>query len=645
MCGIVGFKSIREFQSLRELLPNGVSSLAHRGPDDSGFFFDERVGIGLGHRRLSVIDLSEAGRQPMSSEDGKVQIIYNGEVYNFREIRETLERSGHRFKSASDTEVILKAYLQWGIECLQRFVGMFSLAIWDSRKQELYLARDRLGIKPLFYYFKDGTLLFASELKGLIAFKSFEKEIDPDSIPLFLHYQYVPAPKTVFRHTFKLLPGHYLVFNGKDLNSNRYWTSPDQPQSDLSTVSDEEELLSQLDELLTDAVSLRLISDVPLGALLSGGIDSSMVVALMQKVNNSPVRTFSIGFDVEGYNEAPWAAKVADHLGTDHTELYVTPQEAMEVIPGLPDIYDEPFADSSAIPTFLVCRLARSQVTVALSGDGGDEQFAGYVRYWTTQSMAHGFQRLLLPVRKSMAKILGVIPPGFVERCYLPWRQILPQRFRVANFADKWQKMIYLMGQSETQDLYRMTICIWSEDEVLSLTGRGLTAGEYERVFEDTGDWPLLAQLMRVDQKTYLPDAMLTKVDRASMAVSLEVRVPLLDHRVVEYTATLSDSLKFRNGSGKYLLKKLLARYVPNHLFERPKMGFGVPIDRWLRSDLKTLLLDYLSPARLKKEGLFDETIVENKIKEHLSGKTNHHYRLWALLMWEMWRERWLDGR
>jgi asparagine synthase (glutamine-hydrolysing) len=472
MCGIVGFRSVDKFRRLRESLPKAIVSLTHRGPDDSGFFFDERVGIGLGHRRLSVIDLSEAGRQPMSSEDGKVQIIYNGEVYNFREIRETLERSGHRFKSTSDTEVILKAYLQWGIECLQRFVGMFSLAIWDSCKQELYLARDRLGIKPLFYYFKDGTLLFASELKGLIAFKSFEKEIDPDSIPLFLHYQYVPAPKTVFRHTFKLLPGHYLVFNGKDLNSDRYWTSPDQPQSDLSTDSDEEELLSQLDELLTDAVSLRLISDVPLGALLSGGIDSSMVVALMQKVNNSPVRTFSIGFDVEGYNEAPWAAKVANHLGTDHTELYVTPQEAMEVIPGLPDIYDEPFADSSAIPTFLVCRLARSQVTVALSGDGGDEQFAGYVRYWTTQSMAHGFQRLLLPVRKSMAKILGVIPPGFVERCYLPWRQILPQRFRVANFADKWQKMIYLMGQSETQDLYRMTICIWSEDEVLSLTGR-----------------------------------------------------------------------------------------------------------------------------------------------------------------------------
>lgn len=644
MCGFVGFRSQRDFRTLRENLPEATSSLTHRGPDDAGLFFDESSGVGLGHRRLSVIDLSEAGRQPMSSDDGSVHIVYNGEVYNFREIRETLEKKGHGFKSTSDTEVILKSYIQWGIECLQRFVGMFSLAIWDSREKLFYLVRDRLGIKPLFYYFRDGTLLFASELKALMALKGFDRDIDPDSIPLFLHYQYVPAPKTIFRNTYKLLPGYYLAFNGDDLTATRYWAPPDEPQADLSTVNDEEQQLSRLDELLTEAVSLRLISDVPLGVLLSGGIDSSMVVALMQKVSNSPVRTFSIGFDVEGYNEAPWAAKVADHLGADHTELYVTPREAMEVISGLPDIYDEPFADSSAIPTFLVCRLARSQVTVALSGDGGDEQFAGYVRYWTTQAMAHGFQRVFLPVRKSMAKILGAIPPGFVERCYLPWRQILPQRFRVANFADKWQKLIHLMRQSETQDLYRMTICLWSEDEVLSLTGRGLTSGEYERIFEDTVDWPLLAQLMRVDQKTYLPDAMLTKVDRASMAVSLEVRVPLLDHRVVEYTARLSDNLKFRNGSGKYLLKKLLARYVPNHLFERPKMGFGVPIDRWLRNELKDLLLDYLSPERLKKEALFDHTLVADRLKEHLSGQGNHQYRLWALLMWEMWKERWLGG-
>jgi asparagine synthase (glutamine-hydrolysing) len=521
---------------------------------------------------------------------------------------------------------------------------MFSLAIWDSRDQCLYLARDRLGIKPLFYYFKDGTLLFASELKALMACRTFDRDLDPDSLPLFLHYQYVPAPRTIFKNTYKLLPGNYLKYDGKNLSTHVYWNPPEGTESASSTAMGEEELVRQLDELLTQAVSARLISDVPLGALLSGGIDSSIVVALMQKVSTSPVRTFSIGFNEKDYNEAPWAAKVAHHLGTDHTELYVTPKEAMEVIPNLPEIYDEPFADSSAIPTFLVCQMARSNVTVALSGDGGDEQFAGYVRYWTTQAMARGFQRLFLPFRKSLANILGAIPAGFLERCYLPWRQFFPQRFRVANFSDKWQKLIYLMRQTEIPDLYRMTICLWSEDELGRIMGKELPESQYEKTFSETEDWPLLSRLMRVDQRTYLPDAMLTKVDRASMAVSLEVRVPLLDHRVVEYTAKLPDSLKYRNGIGKFLLKRLLGHYLPAHLIERPKMGFGVPIDRWFRKELKDLLLDYLSPERLKKEGLFDHILVENRIKEHLSGQINHHYRLWALLMWEMWRERWLGG-
>ena len=644
MCGFVGFNSSKEFRSLRELLPKATSSVIHRGPDDSGLFFDERYGIGLGHRRLSIIDLSEAGRQPMSSDDGTVHIVYNGEVYNFREIRETLEKKGHGFKSSTDTEVILKSYIQWGIECLQKFVGMFSLAIWDSRNQCLYLARDRLGIKPLFYYYDKQNMLFASELKGLMAFKIFEREIEPDSISLFLHYQYVPSPKTVFKNTHKLLPGNYIRFDGKRLSTHVYWSPPDGTESDSSTAMGEEELVQQLDDLLTQAVDARLISDVPLGALLSGGTDSSTVVALMQKVSTAPVRTFSIGFNEEGYDEAPWAAKVANHLGTDHTELYVTPQEAMEVIPNLPEIYDEPFADSSAIPTFLVCQMARDHVTVALSGDGGDEQFSGYVRYWSTQAMATGLKHLPGSVKSAAAALLGTIPHRWVEKCYLPWRQFLPQRFRVANFPDKWQKLVHLLDQTAIADIYRMTICLWSKEELPQLMGKYLPESQYEKIFRETEDWPLLSRLMRVDQRTYLPDAMLTKVDRASMAVSLEVRVPLLDHRVVEYTATLPDSLKYRNGTGKYVLRRLLARYLPTHLIERPKMGFAVPIDRWLRYELKDLLLDYLSPERLKKEGLFDYTFVEKRLKEHLSGQVNHHYRLWALLMWEMWRERWLGG-
>ncbi len=643
MCGFVGFRSSRNFEELSEDLPGAVSCLAHRGPDDSGLFIDEEGELGLGHRRLSVIDLSTAGRQPMSSDDGSVRIVHNGEIYNFKEIRSVLESYGHQFRSATDTEVILKAYLQWGIDCLQQFVGMFSLAIWDSRKNLLFLARDRLGIKPLYYYCSPGTFLFASELKALMAFRSFRGDIDHASIPLFLHYQYIPAPRTIFKNTFKLQPGHYMVFDGYNLSLQSYWKPPDAPERIWNSGFSEEDRLSELDDLLTQAVSDRLVSHVPLGALLSGGIDSSLVVALMQKVSTSPVRTFNIGFREQEFNEAPWATRVAKHVGTDHTEFYVTPREALEVIPRLPEIYDEPFADPSAIPTFLVCNLARSHVTVALSGDGGDEQFGGYVRYLSTKAIVETFQYLPAPFKRCLAFCLGVIPSHWIEKIYLPSRRFLPKQFRVANFRDKWQKFAAMIGQRSLRDFYRTTICLWSKDEIFPLIGQELPESTFEETFRITEGWSLLSILMQVDQKTYLPDAMLSKVDRASMAVSLEVRVPLLDHRIVEYTSKLPDDLKFRNGMGKYLLKKLLARYVPIDLIEKPKMGFGVPIDQWFHKELKELLLDYLSPARLKREGLFDHTLVQKKVKEHLSGRVNNQYRLWSLLMWEMWRERWLE--
>jgi asparagine synthase (glutamine-hydrolysing) len=644
MCGIVGFRSRDNFQSLMEMLPEACGSLAHRGPDDSGLFFEEDAGIGLAHRRLSIIDLSSAGRQPMNSDDGKVSLSYNGEIYNFREITKTLKDCGHQFTSATDTEVVLKAYLQWGTDCLEKFIGMFAFAIWDSRNQTLFLARDRLGIKPIYYHLSENqrTFIFASELKAIMAFGGFAKEVNPDSIPLFLHYQYIPAPRTIFKNTYKLLPGHFLIYNGDTVRTKEYWCLPDISAMNSASRQNEEESLQHLEDLLTAAVSDRLISDVPLGALLSGGIDSSVVVALMQKVSATPARTFSIGFKEEGYNEAPWAARIAKHLKTEHTELYVTVKDAIDVIPRLPDYYDEPFADSSAIPTFLVSHLTRQKVTVALSGDGGDEQFAGYVRYWSTRSMANGFSRFPLPVKKALAKMLRFIPSTWVEKCYLPWHRFLPQRLRVANFPDKWQKLIKLMDQTQISELYRMTICLWSEQEISDILARALPQSRYEETFKQTADWSLLSRLMRVDQKTYLPDAMLTKVDRASMAASLEVRVPLLDHRVVEFSAALPESLKYKNGIGKYLLKKLLAKYLPIELFERPKMGFGVPIDHWLRFELKDLLLDYLSAERLGREGFFNADLVEKKVKEHLDGRTNHQYRLWSLLMWEMWKERWL---
>lgn len=642
MCGMVGFKSNKDFHTLRESLSLAVSTLVYRGPDDSGLFFEEKNAIGLGHRRLAVIDLSSKAHQPMGSDDGTVWIVYSGEVYNFKVLRQKLEEKGHSFKSNSDTEVVLKSYLEWGKDCFSNFIGMFAFAIWDGRKGELVLARDRFGIKPLYYHFSRGNFLFASELKALMAFKSFKRDIDLEAIPLFLHYQYIPTPKTIFKDTYKLTPGHYLIYNGKNLISKAFSELPKIVNYPRSLGYKEEEKVLELDELLGKVVSDYMVSDVPLGALLSGGIDSSVVVALMQKAGTSPIRTFTMGFEEQAYNEAPWASKVAKYLGTDHTELYVTPKEAMDVIPRLPEIYDEPFADSSAIPTYLVCRLARYQLTVALSGDGGDEQFSGYVRYWSTQAMAKGFQRLPGSIRKALSALLKSLPPLWVEGCYLPLREFLPQRFQVANFPDKWQKLISLMSSTEIQELYRMTICLWSEEDLIGLTGQTLSKGMFEETFKETEDWPLLSRMMRVDQKTYLPDAMMTKADRASMAVGLEIRVPLLDKRIVEYTSSLPEDLKYRNGTGKYLLKKLLARYLPTELFQRPKMGFGVPIDRWFRTDLKTLLLDYLSPERLKKEGLFDQTAVEKKIKEHISGKFNHQYRLWSLLMWEMWRERWI---
>lgn len=642
MCGIIGFRSEKDFVQLKECLPLAVSSLTYRGPDDSGLFFLEKRGIGLGHTRLAIIDLSSKAHQPMESEDGKVCITYSGEIYNFRQLRHILQQKHYHFKGNSDTEVILKSYLEWGIDSFSNFTGMFALAIWDGRTNELILARDPIGVKPLYYHFSQGTLVFASELKALMAFKSFKRDIDPEAIPLFLHYQYIPTPKTIFKNTYKLTPGYYMVYNGDNLISEPFYNLPDMVTYSKTSIYPEEKGVAELDELLSTVISDYMISDVPLGALLSGGIDSSIVVALMQKLSTSPVRTFSMGFKEQAYNEAPWASKVAQYLGTDHTEFYVTPKDALDVIPHLPEIYDEPFADSSAIPTYLVCYVARSQVTAALSGDGGDEQFSGYVRYWSTRSMAAGFQALPRPIKRSMALLLQGIPSKWVERCYLPLREFLPQRFKVSNFPDKWQKLISLLDKTEIEEIYRMTISLWPEEDLIRLTGQKLPKGIYEEIFKKTEHWPLFSRMMRVDQKTYLPDAMLTKVDRASMAVSLEVRVPLLDSRILEYTSSLPEYLKYRNGTGKYLLKKLLAQHLPRQLFERPKMGFGIPIDSWFRSDLKPLLLDYLSPEQLKKEGLFDHKFVETKIKEHLSGDFNHQYRLWSLLMWEMWQERWI---
>ena len=643
MCGIAGFYSSRPNETLNEGLSEALARLAPRGPDDSGLFFDNNHGVGLGHRRLSIIDLSPAGHQPMVSEDETTVIVFNGEVYNYLEIKKLLARHGHRFKGNSDTEVVLKAYVQWGISCLDKFIGMFAFAIWDGSRRKLFIARDRLGIKPLYYSHWGKNFFFGSELKALMAFRSYEREIDHEAFLLYLHYQYIPAPRTIFKNTAKLEPGHYIVFDGTKVEKYRWWSLPDSRGAHfVPSPIEEKDVLQQLDALLTQAVSDRLISDVPLGALLSGGVDSSLIVAIMQKVKRSPVRTFCIGFGEQAFNEAPWASRVAAHLQTDHTELTVTSRDALEVIPYLPEIYDEPFADSSSLPTFLVSRLTRNQVTVALSGDGGDEQFAGYVRYWATESMARHMTRVPRNIRRRMQHHLGKIPIRHLSLFYEAARNYLPPRFKVENFPDKWQKLVNQLGSSDLSELYRMTVCIWSRNEIHKLTGSCVPNSTFETAFSESVERNTIQKLMAVDQQTYLPDAMLTKVDRASMAASLEVRVPMLDHRVVAFTSRLPDVYKVRNGKGKYLLRQLLLRYVPRQLIDRPKMGFGIPIAKWFRHELKELLNDYLSPDRLKKEGRLDHHIVQETIHAHQNGITNHQHRLWTLLMWEMWREKWV---
>lgn len=640
MCGITGFFTQNQFDSFSRCLPAATASLAHRGPDDTGIYVHPPTGVGLGHRRLSILDLSPAGHQPMACDDTDVRIVYNGEVYNFRVLRKELEQSGHRFHSDSDTEVILASYLEWGTACLNRFVGMFALAIWDGRSRQLLLARDQIGIKPLYYFHHDGNLIFASELKGILAYPEVPRILDTEALGLFLHYGYIPSPRSIFLHIHKLLPGHCLVGGADTFQIHRWAGEMETP--DRMTEEDESECLDRLQDILSRAVSDQMVSDVPLGALLSGGIDSSLVAAIMQRVSARPVRTFSIGFGESEFNEASWAAAIAEYLGTSHTELYVTSQDALSLIPRLPEIYDEPFADASGVPSFLVSQLTRAHVTVALSGDGGDEQFCGYTRYWATRSMSAWMHRLPASLRRRLGLYLAQIPAGNVDRLHRAIHPMLPARLQPANFLDKWQKLIAQLGQSDIESLYRMSVCLWDRDRIGQLTGRYPKTSTFDQVFEKTRNQPVLSRLMQVDRHTYLPDAMLVKVDRASMAAGLEIRVPLLDQRVVGYAAGIPEKFLYHRGMGKIILRKLLARFVPPALFERPKMGFAIPVSQWLRGELKPMLLDYLSADRLKLEGLFDVALAQSVIAEHLSGRQNHPHRLWALLMWEMWREKWL---
>jgi asparagine synthase (glutamine-hydrolysing) len=649
MCGITGFYAPERQLDVTDVLRRMNDTIAHRGPDAQGEWFDPARGVGLAHRRLAIVDLSDAGRQPMRSASGRYVIVYNGEVYNFLRIRADLERLGHTFRGHSDTEVMLAAFEEWGVgPSLRRFVGMFAFALWDSARGELTLARDRLGKKPLYYSVTNGVLVFGSELKALRAFPGFNAPIDRQALTLFLRHSYIPAPHTIHEGVHKLESAHFACFAARghsvvELERQCFWNAAEvQAEASAHAVAaTAEEATRQLDELLRDAVQLRMIADVPLGAFLSGGIDSSLVVALMQALSSRPVRTFTIGFHEDAYNEAHHAKLVARHLGTDHTEVYLTPVETLAVIPKLPQMYDEPFADSSQIPTALVCAMARQHVTVALSGDGGDEGFGGYSRYAQARQICGRMARAPTWMLRAMSRSIPQVPMSLWEGVARLSRPIPAVSRRADGFGYRMLRLADRLGCENPQDLYRHLMSYWIAPMGLVVGGREprtlLSDAPEKRNLDQFVD-----QMMLLDTLTYLPDDILVKVDRASMAVSLEVRAPLLDHRVLEFAWRLPLALKLHNGRGKIVLRSVLSRYVPEALFERPKTGFGVPIYRWLRGPLRDWAEDLLAERRLKREGYLNARPIRCVWESLLSGKSEWAFGgelVWSVLMFQGWLE------
>ncbi len=652
MCGITGLIDPNLQSDSALALQNDVTCmadcLAHRGPDDSGVWVDAAVGVALGHRRLSILDLSPLGHQPMYSASGRYVIVFNGEIYNYLELRHELEQLGNvTWRGHSDTEIMLAAFEAWGVKAaLQRFIGMFAFALWDRRERTLFLARDRLGEKPLYYGWSGGVFLFGSELKALRAHPAFTATINRDALTLLLRHNYIPAPYSIYQGIAKLPPAAFATLTWPALARHAdpaiesYWSFREVAEAGIAypLPADETAAIGELDTLLRDAVARQMVADVPLGAFLSGGVDSSTIVALMQAQSSRPVKTFTIGFHEAGYNEAEYAHAVARHLGTDHTELYVTPQQAQAVIPRLPQLYDEPFADSSQIPTVLISQLARTQVTVSLSGDAGDELFGGYNRYFLAERIWNSLSRLPPSLRAGMARLLLSIPTPWLDRVLNTLRPVLPQSLRYPQPGDKLHKLAELFTLQNAEHLYRQLVSHWDQPETLVIGGQ-----EPATALTDTGQWANLPdftqRMMYLDTLTYLPDDILVKVDRATMSVSLESRVPFLDHRVVEWAWRVPLNLKIRNGEGKWLLRQVLYRYVPKELIERPKQGFGVPIDHWLRGPLREWAEALLDESRLRQEGFFNPQPIRTKWTEHLVGTRNWQYYLWDVLMFQAWLE------
>lgn len=650
MCGIAGYLGDSSVENPTDVLAMMANAVAHRGPDDDGVWCDVEAKVGLAHRRLSIVDLSLGGHQPMMSASGRYVVIFNGEIYNHLSLRKALEsvESPAAWRGHSDTETLLAAFENWGVEdSLRRFVGMFAIALWDRAKHCLQLIRDRMGEKPLYYGWAGATFVFSSELKALRAHPTWQGDINRDALTLLFRHNYIPAPYSVYKNVWKLLPGTSVSISIEDVQQHRlpkprpYWSvsaAAEQGRANLFK-GDDAAALVELERLSADAISLQQVADVPLGAFLSGGVDSSAVVALMQAQSPRPIRTFTIGFSEADYNEAKYAYAVAKHLGTEHTELYVAPDEALAVIPKLPTIYDEPFSDSSQIPTFLVSQMARQHVTVSLSGDGGDELFGGYNRYLLGANLRRKTRWLPLGLRKALAGGVRATPLNVLDAILRPLGRVIPQ-FNVSQPSDKAYKAMEVLELDSDTGLYRRLVSHWNDPESLVIGGHepptvldGLIG--CREAGESFEQW-----MMTADMQSYLPDDILTKVDRAAMAVSLETRVPFLDHRLVEFALSLPLNMKIRNGQGKWLLRQMLYKHVPKTLIERPKMGFGVPIDSWLRGPLREWAETLLDESRLQRAGFLNPGPIRKKWAEHLTGVRNWQYYLWDVLMFQAWLEQ-----
>jgi asparagine synthase (glutamine-hydrolysing) len=643
MCGITGFwnstNSSRR-DDLLSIVTRMTDIIRHRGPDDEGAWVDDGSGIALGFRRLAIVDLSPTGHQPMLSANERYVMIFNGEIYNYAELKSELDFAGYTFRGTSDTEVMLAGILEWGLEkAFKRFNGMFAIALWDRHEKRLHLIRDRIGVKPLYYGWAGNTLIFGSELKSLTTHPDFKPEVDRQSLTLYLRYGYVPAPHSIYQGVKKLEPGTILTFDeGRaqaDGSKIRYWSAREAAERGMQNPfqGDDQEAVAELDRLLKESVQDRMIADVPLGAFLSGGIDSSTIVAIMQAQSTRPVKTFTIGFQEAGYNEAEYAKDVSSYLKTDHTELYVSPRDAMDVIPQLPSMFDEPLGDSSQIPTYLVSKLAREHVTVSLSGDGGDELFGGYLRYLRSLNVWNVVGRVPTIARNFAGTV-------FENISKMDWQKVMPN----GRPATRFYYLSEVAKVRSADELYWRFSSQWEHPGQVVINGHEPLT--FHTAPENSQLVPNFAQrMMYLDLMTYLPDDILVKLDRASMATSLEGRVPFLDdHRVVEFAWRLPLDMKIRSGRGKWILRQVLYQYVPERMIDRPKKGFGVPIDSWLRGPLRDWAENLLDEHRLRNEGYLNPAPIRSKWIEHLQNQKNWQYPLWCVLMFQDWLEHTMKG-